>query len=505
MSAKAQAEERRPARAPARPPAKGRARVVPGRPPARQETSRRTRAARKAKEPAPREIGPQEGPQEAFSRCTAEILIYGGQAGGGKSWGLVFDPLRYIQVPEFEALIFRRTLPEIKMPGGLWDSSRKIYQGLGAEPNISDRTWTWEGGGKIGLRGLQYDDSVFDYQGSEIPWIGFDELTHFTEAQFLYMLSRNRSPCGVPPQVRASTNPDSESWVKKWIQWWIDPVGGLAIPERSGVIRYVVRTDLGEIKNFATREEAQEFADRNGDLGVKELTFIHAALADNKILQERDPNYEQNLKLQDAVQRARLLGGNWNVRYEAGKIFKKAYFKIMEGAPAPGAEIQIVRRVRYWDLAGTEDGGDYTVGLLMGLDNRGCVWILDVIRGQWSALGVVEQMQKAAGRDGVGTEIWTEQEPGSSGKFAADSIIRSLRGFIAYANKKTGSKLEAAKPLSAQAEAGNVFMVRAEWNDAFLSEMERFAGDNKGNDDQVDAASGAFSKVILEESTMEIL
>lgn len=93
--------------------------------------------------------------------------------------------------------------------------------------------WQFPKGAKVYFRHLERDDSVFSWQGSEICLLEFDELTHFSE-QFFYMLSRNQSTCGVKPYVRARRNPDSDSWVAKFIQWWWDPDTGYAIPERSG-------------------------------------------------------------------------------------------------------------------------------------------------------------------------------------------------------------------------------------------------------------------------------
>ena len=176
----------------------------------------------KAKSPA-RIIRPQPGPQEAFLASSADIVVYGGAAGSGKSWGVLLEPLRHITSnPDFAAVFFRRNLTQIKNPGGLWDASMKLYPLCGGQPVSHVSEWRWPAGGKIKFGHLEYDSTVLDWQGAEIPLIVFDELTHFTQAQFFYMLSRNRSMCGVRPYVRATTNPDSDSWVATFIAWWID-------------------------------------------------------------------------------------------------------------------------------------------------------------------------------------------------------------------------------------------------------------------------------------------
>jgi hypothetical protein len=93
----------------------------------------------------------------------------------------------------------------------------------------------------IGFAHLEHEKNKHDWQGAQICYIGFDELTHFTEAQFWYLFSRNRSLCGIDPYMRATTNPDSDSWVAELISWWIDQNTGLPIPERAGVLRWLVR------------------------------------------------------------------------------------------------------------------------------------------------------------------------------------------------------------------------------------------------------------------------
>jgi hypothetical protein len=182
---------------------------------------------------------PQSGPQTAFLASPADIVVYGGAAGGGKSFGLLLEPLRHAQKPDFRAVVFRRTSPQITAGGGLWDTAAKVYPRLGADPNRSALKYRFPSGAEVAFRHLQHEETKHDYDGSQLALIGFDELTHFTATQFFYLLSRNRSTAGVRPYVRATCNPDAGSWVKPFIQWWIDPLTGYPIPERVGVLRWV--------------------------------------------------------------------------------------------------------------------------------------------------------------------------------------------------------------------------------------------------------------------------
>ncbi len=128
-------------------------------------------------------IGPQPGPQEIFLSSSADIVIYGGAAGGGKSYGLLLEALRHIDNPEYGAVVFRRTYPEIMNEGGLWGESMSMYPLLGGKSSEDPPHWTFPSGATIRFAHMQYGKDMYSWQGSQIPLIGFDELTLFTKAQ----------------------------------------------------------------------------------------------------------------------------------------------------------------------------------------------------------------------------------------------------------------------------------------------------------------------------------
>src|SRR5215468_12011084 len=153
----------------------------------------------------------QPGPQTDFLRSSADICIYGGAAGGGKTVGLILEPLRYVRrVANFTAVFFRRSTPQITNPGGLWDESQNFYPRLGGAPHIAMREWRWRRGGRIKFSHLQLESTVYDWQGAQIALICFDELTHFTRISSSTWSAATARPaaCGptsAPPATRTPT------------------------------------------------------------------------------------------------------------------------------------------------------------------------------------------------------------------------------------------------------------------------------------------------------------
>lgn len=275
--------------------------------------------APKQKNSEPLIICPQPGYQTQVLSSPADIIISGAAAGVGKTFTLLLDPLRDIDVPRFGGVIFRRTSPQIRNEGGLWDTSMEIYPHARGVPKETTLEWNFPKGPKLRFCHLEYEKNLLDWQGAQIPYIGFDELPHFTRKMFFYMLSRNRSTCGVKPYMRATCNPDPESWVYEFISWWIDPETGFPIPERDGVIRYLMLDGDNYIWGDSYEEvldkgahlikDIPDYIDRR-DL-VKTVTFISGSIYDNKELLGKNPAYLGNLLAQDDETKASLLHGNW--------------------------------------------------------------------------------------------------------------------------------------------------------------------------------------------------
>lgn len=439
----------------------------------------------------------------------ADIVVFGGSAGGGKTWALLIEPLRHVRRGRFRCVIFRRTYPEISNPGGMWDESGVIYRPMGAEPRMTTLEWSFPVDPATGdaavvkMAHMQHLDDRKAWDGAQVPLIEFDQLESFEEEQFWYMLSRNRDAYNTTsrPYVRATCNPVPKDdvtggWLRELLGWWIDDETGLAIPERSGVLRWFVRD--GE--EVAWSDAPDPLRARFPGSMPLSFTFIRSRLSDNQILERADPGYRAKLLNMSRVERERLLEGNWNVRPSAGKVFDQAWFEVVDAAP------RTLRRVRFWDKAATEERGrdtggrrgdpDFSAGVLIGWDEAADLYYVeDVVHGRWSAEHRNRVMRQTAELDGPDVAVRLEQEPGSGGKESAEISIRQLAGYNVRAEPSTGDKLSYMYPLSAQAERGRVKVVRAPWNKKFLAELH--AVPEGKHDDMADAASKGFCKLTL--------
>ncbi len=220
-----------------------------------------------------------EGPQTDFLAAGEKDVLYGGAAGGGKSYAMIVDPLRYAHKKDHRALILRRSMPELRE---MIDKSRELYPQAfpGAKFREVEKLWNFPSGAKVEFGFLERDADVYRYQGQAYSWIGFDEITHLpTEFSWNYLASRLRTTDPeIQTYLRCTANPGGvgSHWVKK---------------------RYIEPNEHN--KSF---------------LGGDGLTrkFIPAKLADNPYLSE-DGVYEQMLKSLPPTQRQQLLEGNWDV------------------------------------------------------------------------------------------------------------------------------------------------------------------------------------------------
>lgn len=401
--------------------------------------------------------------QAEFLALGGEEAFYGGAAGGGKSDALLMAALQYVHIPGYSALILRRTFPELTLPDAIM---HRAGDWLGpTDARLSGgRTWVFPSGANLSFGYLARYQDVHQYQSAAFQYIAFDELTAFLEPQYLYLFSRLRRPealdgediplARVPLRMRGASNPGNigHEWVKE---------------------RFPIE-----------RERAE------GD-----PAFIAARLDDNPSLDQA--SYTRSLERLDAVTREQLLRGDWSARGSGG-FFERDQFIIVPDVPALG-----IQWCRFWDLAATEvsevsPDPDYTVGALVGRDALGVWYIRDVRRVRLGPGAVKRLIIQTMLLDGLDTWVRMEQEGGASGKsLIADyrqTLDEEMPGVNFAGIAPTGSKQARAMIVVNRAEDGMVRLVRGEWVQSYLEELDGFP--LVGHDDQVDATSGAFQALM---------
>jgi len=445
-----------------------------------------------------RTIGPQPGPQTVFMETPADVAIYGGAAGGGKSFALLLECMRHVHVPNFGAVIFRKTFPQITMTGGLWDEAEKLYPLVGGEGLRYRMEFVFKSSARVSFAHMASDADRTKYDGAQIPLIGFDQLEHFSQKQWWYMLSRNRSTCGVNPYIRATCNPSPDSWLSRMIEWWIDQDTGYAIPERSGVIRWFIKQGDDLVWADTERELTQKYKESI----PKSLTFIAASVYDNKILLSENPEYLANLKALDYVDQERLLRGNWKIKPAAGNLYNRDWFEYVPAAPSGGI------LCRFWDFAATEkkqagDDPDFSAAVLIRFVNgtyyvEGCTAFQDnPTNTDLKFYNILSQDVAYAKRTGARLMTRWEQEPGSAGKRESARLMQEISKRVKRADCRgipsREDKILRGKPFSAQAQGGNIKVVDGDWTDAWITHMHNQP--DIPHDDIADATTGAFNQL----------
>lgn len=440
-------------------------------------------------------IGPQIGPQEQFLASPADIAIIGGAVGGGKTYGLTLESMRHVDVPGFNAIVFRRLSGELTGGGSIWQEAHGLYPIKGAIPREGEyMDWRFPSGATVEFCHLQQMKHIKSHLSKQYALVLWDQLEQFEPEMFWELYGRNRSVCGVEPYMRGACNPDPDCFLYEngngLIAWWIDPMTGYAIPERSGVLRWFVRDHDDELIWADSAEELRQKAPHICDEDPKaptSITFIPATLDDNPALTEKDPKYKSRMLLQNKVQRERKLRGNWKVRAVAGSYFQRRYFEMVDAPP-----VKVRSRVRAWDKAATKPNSanpdpDWTVGVKYSQRMGGGWCIEHVERLREGPLGVEKAVCNMAEQDGHKCKVGLWQDPGGDGKAQAQHFTRLLNGFVVKTIRAKEDKETYAGPCSAQAEAGNIQVVRGAWNEAFFNVLEGFP-DGRYKDD-VDALS----------------
>lgn len=446
-------------------------------------------------------------------------MLYGGAAGGGKSSSAVAFPLKWAHLHGMRSLILRRQSKDLDdIIHKSWDLYPTVCPGASKVQSPHYR-WTFPSGAEVTLSHCNNEDDWKSYDGWEINLLIFDELTHFTEQQYTFLIGRNRSSRpGLPVYVRATTNPGGtgHEWVfKRWSAWLNPNFKALGLPERSDEGGRLPPAKPGEIWHVYLDDDGQEVYSRepvfNPDGTPKTLsrTFIPAMLADN---QHADPKYGARVSaIPDRVRRLQLRDGNWLVKTVEGALFKGV--QRFTRLPSEGGY-----GIAYGaDLAYTASTkADWSV-LLRGYIFDSDIYIVGMERKQVEATSFVLTM-KAKLTERRGIVRWYIGGGGEKGtaQFIAKHICDANNRTYLRALGATADKLVRATPVAStwnvptddegkpiEGKRGHIFVpgedseLYGEWVDVFLNEVLSFTGDPKkdDHDDIVDALAALHDEL----------
>lgn len=446
---------------------------------------------------------PSDPMQVGFLASAADIAIFGGRAGCGKTATALMAAGQHVDLPGYGAVIFRRLVPHLFGAGSVWQQARKFYPFLdGAPVRTPHAEWRFPAQATVEFLGMQYLGDEEQHQGKRYTCVVFEEVTQFEAPMFWYLFGRvddlkddqGRVIC--KGHMRATCNPDADSFVRELIDWWIDSAG-FAIPERAGVLRWFIRhpakdgTDKDTLEWYSSVSEAKAAWPK-----IRAWSLTYFPGIPSKHMGE---SYQDRLDNLSLVKRSRMRDANWNIREEAGTILKREWFPVVDTLPSSA-----LRYVRGWDK-GAVAGGDATEGAKVADLGAGRGWaIVDFASSRSTPGERKEKLLATAKADGseILQCIW--QDPGSSGVYDALGTQADFRAVGSHCTivPASKSKLVYAEAWSTLAEHGfrglgpRIYVLRAPWNDALFSEMDAFDGKEGRVDNKIDATSRAFLELL---------
>jgi predicted phage terminase large subunit-like protein len=409
--------------------------------------------------------------------------------GGGKSYCGLLRHLRWINDPHYRGYVVRKQQTSIMVAGGLFDEAYGLYRAFDpkVKPNKKAMTFTFSSGAIVAMGHCETNEDAEKWRGRQVSACMIDEATQLIEDHVLVILSRLRSKAKMKPNLFLTCNPSPDSFIRKWIDWWIIPKGeenaGRSNPERDGKIRWFIRQN----NEMIWADSRQELLDTYGSHVLPlSLQFISATIYDNPPLIKSNPGYLANLQGLKRVKQERDLWGNWDIREDTSGYWKADWL----GEPINPFEQEVVSYCRAWDIAGSLPSEslpnpDWTAGVLISKTKGGIYIIEDVVRFRARFGEVLQKIIETAASDPDGTQIILPQEPGQAGKAAGQMMIKELisEGFYARMRPSNKSKVIRFQPFAAATEAGLVRYVTGPWNDEYFSELESFDGSRKNKDD----------------------
>lgn len=455
----------------------------------------------------------------------------------GKSRLLLLKALKFAyKDPLFGGILFRKNTTAHRKPGGLFTEAKRLY--LPLQPHIKESTmdilFEATNGGTLKFDHLENDNVTAEtnHQGTQYSMVGFDELTHFTQYEMLYLLGRMRSESETSFML-CTCNPDADSWVLNWVLPYLDE-GGYPREDMCGKQTFFIIVNDEPV--FAdTAEELKEKYPENcfmenpntGEIVTIEpqtFVFIGGTIFDNPELIRLNPKYLASLKSQTAIKRAQLLDGCWFARIQEESFFQREWLHKIEYKDVPNN----MKYMRAWDKAVSVPSEryrypDYTASVKMGKDLNGNIYIF----GDYD-YDAVDEKSKVFGRfrrlpgdrdnlilqqakiDGQDVQIVLPKDPSGAGLIEYTESAKKLivEGFVVKPDAMPGNKkkLQRFMPFSSACQNGFVYIVEdsfpnIETLNHFYKELESFNGERSTamlKDDLPDAAASCFNTLAKE-------
>jgi predicted phage terminase large subunit-like protein len=439
-----------------------------------------------------------------------DILIAGGGAGSGKSHTSLVKALKYINDPNARVMIVRRSYPMLKLSGGLVDESKNIYPHFKGRFKIQPLTWVFPNGATIQFAALP--DDLGEWQGLQATHILVDEIAEFQENEVLFLMSRLRSAkYKGHMSLMGTCNPSRQSFLFNWVEFSLDENTGIPKAGTEHIQRWMINIEgkvywADSLETLWTKYGEPLGLDREKNFKPLKFRYIPMTIYDNPVLLKNNPGYLANLLGQSRVNQLRFLHGSWTARPDGAGFFRRDWIKFIDAHELPP---NATSRVRAWDFAAsvvseTTPNPDWTAGTKMSRDKNGYYYVEDVQRFRMLTDGVLKEVIKTSHNDGLDDcKVMIPKDPGAAGKTANGFFLRTMaeNGIYARSVPVSGhtSKHKRFLPFCTLAESGFVIVVRGDWNEAWLAELECFEENNRNQkDDQVDSTSDAFNTLARE-------
>lgn len=456
----------------------------------------------------------QPGAQSNFLSCPADIVLFGGAAGAGKTHALFLEFARRANRKNFTGVVFRRSSSEFRGPGGLWDTAVNFFGEFNPKPvfnHMKMRITFPHSGACLQFCGVYLENQIRNLYGSELDFAAIDECQFFMEGAFDIILSRLRSVKGhTKPYLRLTCNPPDPAnnagsfpeyqWPKKLVEWYLQD-SGRPDKSKSGIIRYYIKLN-NEKYWFDTAEEGREFAFKQVGRKINPISFsyIPGTIEDNKILMERSPQYRDFLEGLDDIAKERLLHGNWNA-VNKGEVFSLDWFRDYDIAPEMEMKIIIVDTAQE-----VKEKNDYTVIQCWGLSDKG-IYLLAQVRDK---LELHESVEMCGSMFLQWKPLYICVERKANGSALMQELRRNYKAPIhaiernavaAGALKGFNAKYRRAFEARSYVQNGYVFLKKsAAYYPELAEELTSFKYDGKLviHDDQVDCLCDAVKILIID-------